>query len=250
MNITIWCEHLQDQTDERVRAVYPDYIHGALAQALEPLTAQGATIRIATLDMPDCGLPPEVLDTTDVLLWWGHIGHDRVPDELARAVADRVLLGMGFLALHSAHYCKPFKLLMGTTCSLRHGKGASERLWCLDPGHPIAQGVPTCIEIPNEEMYGEFYDIPAPDELVYGAWFAGGELFRAGCCWRRGSGKVFYFQPGHETDASYYLPHIQQILRNAVQWAAPTRWRNTLNCIGHRQTAEQMKAEGIAVTEI
>lgn len=244
LRITVWNEHIQELTPE-VLDVYPLGISGTLAEFLRQLP--DAKVRVATLDQPECGLPPEVLDNTDVLLWWGHVAHDQVPDELARRVADRVLAGMGLIVLHSGHYSKPFRLLMGTTCSLRWRHDDHERLWCLNPGHPIAQGVPPYIDLPQEEMYGEFFDIPTPDELVYGGWFSGGELFRSGCCWYRGAGKVFYFQPGHETNPSYHNPHIQQIIKNAVLWAKPTAWRTTLDCFHTEQTTNQLVAEGVDI---
>lgn len=123
-------------------------------------------MRTATLNDPDCGLPPEVLENTDVLIWWGHKAHDEVPDELVERVHDRVLRGMGFIALHSAHFSKPFKRLMGTSCALHWRDGDFERLWTVNPAHPIAKGIGEYVEIPVEEMYGESFDIPEPDELV------------------------------------------------------------------------------------
>jgi trehalose utilization protein len=70
-------------------------------------------------------------------------------------------------------------------------------------------------------MYGEYFDIPAPDELVFLSTFSGGEVFRSGCCWRRGLGKIFYFSPGDQEYPVYHHPEIQRVLANAVQWAQP-----------------------------
>jgi len=225
-----------------VLAVYPLGISGTVAAFLRGLP--DADVRVATLDQPDCGLPDAVLDATDVLVWWGHLAHDKVPDALAAKVRDRVLSGMGLIVLHSGHYAKPFKLLMGTTCSLRWREGDAARVWCVNPGHPIAAGVPAWFDLPQEEMYGEFFDIPAPDELVFASWYAGGELFRSGCCWNRGAGKVFYFQPGHETNPSYHDKNVQQILKNAVNWARPVSRRTTLDCFHNVETLNQLVAEG------
>jgi trehalose utilization protein len=139
-------------------------------------------------------------------------------------VYKRVLDGMGLIVLHSGHYSKVFKRLMGTSCSLKWREaGEKERLWVIEPGHPIVEGLGEYIEIPHVEMYGERFDIPAPDTLVFVSWFQGGEVFRSGCCFHRGSGKIFYFRPGHETFPIYYQPEIRRVLRNAVHWAAPVK---------------------------
>lgn len=149
------------------------------------------------------------------------MAHEQVPDKLVGKIYERVLGGMGLIVLHSGHNSKIFRKLMGTTCSLRWRDGDRERLWTVNPAHPIAQGVPEYFNIPVEEMYGERFDIPEPDELVFLGWFAGGELFRSGCCWNRGLGKVFYFQPGHESNPTFHNENVQRIIINAVHWAAP-----------------------------
>jgi trehalose utilization protein len=71
-------------------------------------------------------------------------------------------------------------------------------------------------------MYGEHFDIPQPDQLVFISWFQGGEVFRSGCCWHRGKGKIFYFRPGHETFPIYYNEQVQRVIYNGVRWLAPT----------------------------
>lgn len=217
IRVTIWNEHTKI-TDE-VLAIYPGGIHAYLAEALG--TEEDFEIRTATLDEPEHGLTEAVLADTDVLLWWGHNAHDQVADEIAHRVVRAVSQGMGFIALHSAHYAKPFRYLMGTTCSLQWRDHDFERIWTIDPTHPIAAGIPASFELEEEEMYGERFDIPTPDELIFMGWFSGGEVFRSGCTWKRGLGKVFYFQPGHETNRSYHHPVVQQILKNAIRWAVP-----------------------------
>ena len=242
IRVTVWNENIHDREMQEVKELYPLGIHGTLAAYLN--TLEGVEARTATLEQPECGLSDEVLNNTDVMIWWGHCGHHLVPDELARKVADRVLRGMGLIVLHSGHYSKPFRLLMGTTCSLRWRDGDFERVWCMNPGHPIAEGVPAWFELEKEEMYGEHFDIPNPDEIVFGGWFRGGELFRSGCCWHRGAGKVFYFQPGHETNPSYHNPHVLKIIGNAVKWAAPANWRTTLGSFHTELTTEELSAAG------
>jgi trehalose utilization protein len=156
------------------------------------------------------------------LLWWGHIAHDEVSDAIADKVKRRVLKGMGFIALHSAHYAKPFKSLLGTTCSLKWREANDkERLWNTMPSHPILEGIGEYFDIPKEEMYGEPFTIPNPDEQLLISWFTGGEVFRSGATWRRGSGKIFYFRPGHETHPTYHQAEVQKIITNAVRWAKP-----------------------------
>lgn len=228
INVTIWNEGRHERTNEQVKAVYPDGIHNCIKSFLD--TDEELNVRTATLDDPENGLPEDVLESTDVLLWWGHMAHNDVPDELVERVYNRVMRGMGFIALHSAHFSKPFKRLMGTTCSLKWRDGDRERVWCIAPNHPIAKGVPESFNIPVEEMYGERFDVPTPDEIVFMGWFKGGELFRSGSCWNRGLGKVFYFQPGHEGNPTYYIPEVQKIITNAVHWAAPTQIVPEIEC--------------------
>lgn len=228
INVTIWNEGRHEKTHPEVMKVYPDGIHNCIKAFLG--SDEELNIRTATLDDPDNGLPEEVLENTDVLLWWGHMAHHEVPDELVERVHNRVMRGMGFIALHSAHFSKPFIKLMGTTCSLKWRDGDRERVWCINPSHPIAKGIPEHFNIPVEEMYGERFDIPAPDELVFIGWFKGGEVFRSGCCWYKGLGKVFYFQPGHEENPTYYIPEVQKIIKNAVHWAAPEKVVAEIEC--------------------
>ena len=219
MQVTIWNEYIHERNDERVAAVYPDGIHAALAAGLAPLLPD-ATLAMATLDEPAHGLSEDVLARTDVLLWWGHLAHDKVDAAVVDAVYQRIMQGMGLIVLHSAHLSRIFRRLMGTTCNLRWREADDrEVLWTVAPGHPIAQGVASPVILAEHEMYGEFFDIPAPDELVFISSFSGGEVFRSGCCFHRGKGKVFYFSPGHETYPIYHDAQILRIIANAAQWA-------------------------------
>jgi trehalose utilization protein len=219
IRVTIWNENRHEKTHEEVRKVYPNGIHAVLADALK---GAGLSVRTATLDEPEHGLTEQVLAETDVLTWWGHMAHGDVKDEIAARVAKRVLAGMGLIVLHSGHMSKPFMRLMGTGCDLKWREaGENERIWVVEPGHPVADGLPEYFDLPHEEMYGERFDIPAPDQLVFISWFKGGDVFRSGCCWTRGAGKIFYFRPGHETFPTYYQKEIQQVIINAAKWAAP-----------------------------
>jgi trehalose utilization protein len=219
MRVTVWNEYLHETTDAGVRKLYPDGIHGAIARQLQDRLPD-ATLRCATLDEPEHGLTTAVLAATDVLLWWGHQAHDRVEDAVVARVQGRVLDGMGLIVLHSGHLSKIFTRLMGTRCNLRWREADDRELvWTVAPNHPIARGVPQPIVLPRHEMYGEFFDIPPPDALVFISSFSGGEVFRSGCCFERGKGRVFYFSPGHETYPIYHRDDIGHVLANAVQWA-------------------------------
>jgi trehalose utilization protein len=222
LRVTVWNENVHEREEEHVRAHYPDGIHGAIASGLSALLGDAVVVRTATLDEPEQGLPDDVLAATDVLTWWGHRAHAEVADAVVDRVQEAVLGGMGLLALHSAHYSKVFQRLLGTSCSLRwRNDGERELVWTVDPAHPIAAGVPQPIVIDAHEMYGEHFDIPPPDELVFVSSFAGGEVFRGGCCFRRGAGRIFYFSPGDQDYPIYHHPDVQRVIANAVQWAAP-----------------------------
>lgn len=220
IRVTVWNEFRHEKEDEHIGSIYPDGIHGALARGL---SGHGdLDIRTATLDEPANGLPAEVLDRTDVLVWWGHKAHPAVADETVERVHRRVLDGMGMVVLHSGHHSKIFKKLMGTTCNLKWREANDkERIWVVAPGHPIAEGIGEYFEIPEEEMYGEHFDIPEPDTLVFVSWFTGGEVFRSGCCYERGSGKIFYFRPGHESYPTYHNDDVLKIIANGIRWAKP-----------------------------
>lgn len=220
LRVTVWNEHVHEQEDPEVAEVYPDGIHGAIT---EGLAGPDIEVRMATLDEPKHGLAPEVLEATDVLVWWSHCANDEVADAVADRVVDRVHEGMGFVPVHSGKNSKPFKRLMGTTCNIKYRhSGETERIWVADPGHPIADGLDESFEVPATEMYGEPYDVPEPERTVFISWFEGGEVFRSGVCYRRGRGRIFAFRPGHEEYPIYYQAEIRQVLRNAVEWAAPT----------------------------
>ena len=217
LKVTVFNEYKHEREYENIARVYPKGIHGCIAEFLQ----DEFEVRTATFDMPEHGLTKEVLQDTDVLIIWTHALQEEFSDEVAKRVQKHVLSGMGLIALHSAHYSKIMRLLMGTSMTLKWRHGDSEKLWCTSPTHPIAAGIPEMIELPNEEMYGEFFDIPKPDDVVFTGWFSGGEVFRSGCTFLRGYGKIFYFQPGHEEYPIYYNPHIQQIIKNAVRFCAP-----------------------------
>ena len=221
IRVTVWNENLHEAQNERVRAIYPEGLHGAIAAGLRAQLGDAVQVRTATLEMPEHGLSDEVLNDTEVLTWWGHMGHDLVNDAVVARVQARVLAGMGLLVLHSGHFSKPFKRLMGTSCGLRWREADDRELvWTVNPGHPIVEGVPHPFILPSQEMYGEFFDIPRPDELVFISSFTGGEVFRSGCCFTRGQGHIFYFSPGHETYPIYHHPTVQRVIANGVRWAA------------------------------
>lgn len=227
IRITVWNENVHETSQPEIAAIYPDGIHGAIAEGLQTLLGARVEIRTATLAEAEHGLTEEVLAATDVLLWWGHRAHDEVADSVVERVQRHVLAGMGLLVLHSGHFSKIFIRLMGTTCSLQwRNDGDREMVWTIAPHHPIADGVESPLVLDRHETYGEYFDIPTPDELVFISSFEGGEVFRSGVTFTRGNGKIFYFSPGDQNYPIYYRPQIRQVLANAVQWAAPMRPRS------------------------
>ncbi len=221
IQVTVWNEFIHEKKDEDIAKLYPDGMHAAIAAHLN--AQDGITARTATLDEPEHGLTDKVLASTDVMTWWGHVGHGKVDDAVVEKVHKRVLEGMGLICLHSAHFSKIFRKLMGTTCQLKWREvGEREILWVTRPGHPILAGIDDHIILEHTEMYGEHFDIPEPDETILISNFAGGEVFRSGCTFRRGAGKVLYFRPGHETYPIFHNEQILRVLANAVRWAAPT----------------------------
>ena len=227
IRVLVWNEFYHEKSEDTVKAIYPGGIHRAIADFL---ATDDISVKCATLDDENCGITPEILKETDVLIWWAHIKHASVPDEVAYMIRDAVLEGMGVIFLHSAHHSKPFKYLLGTSCNLTwRESGDKEVLWVIEPSHPITRGIDRFFSLENEETYGEPFVIPTPDKLLLIANFSGGEVFRAGCLYERGNGKVFYFQPGHETFPIYYNENVRTVIKNAVRFLAPT-YRETTAC--------------------
>jgi trehalose utilization protein len=218
IRVLIWNEFRHERNNPTVQELYPEGLHHAIGNYLA--VQQDITVKTATLDEPEHGLSETILDNTDVLIWWGHVAHHEVHDDVVLRVQKRVLEGMGLIVLHSGHFSKIFKALMGTYCSLQWREvGEKERLWNIEPSHPITQGIGPYIELPNSEMYGERFDIPDPEKIIFISWFEGGEVFRSGCTWQRGHGRIFYFSPGHETYPIYHHEQILKVICNAVRWA-------------------------------
>ena len=234
IRVTVWNEFRHEKTNKQVAAIYPRGMHEAMASHLR----RGADLRVttATLDEPGHGLGEKVVNATDVLVWWGHVAHDEVPDDAVARVVERVWAGMGFVCLHSGHFSKPFKRLMGTSCDLKWREADDrEILWVTRPGHPILAGIDDHFALDREEMYGEYFDVPEPQETLLISSFTGGEVFRSGMTWTRGAGKVFYFRPGHETFPTYHDANVLKVIENAVRWAAPARAVESLK-FGNRNT--------------
>ncbi len=221
IKVTVWNEYRHEKHAEEVKKVYPEGIHSVISDFLNK--EDNIIAKTATLDEPEHGLTDEVLNNTDVLIWWAHGAHNEVKDEIVEKVYKKILYGMGFIALHSAHACKIFKKLCGTnSLKLKWRVNAEkERIWVIEPGHPIAEGLDEYFEIEKVETYGERFEIPAPDDLVFISWFEGGNVFRSGVCYNRGKGNIFYFKPGHESYPVYYQKEVQKVIKNAVNWAVP-----------------------------
>ncbi|MBO4413657.1 MAG: ThuA domain-containing protein [Clostridia bacterium] len=216
---TVWNEFRHEKTDEAIKKIYPDGLHAEIGRAL---TAAGEIdVTLASLDDPEQGLPDEVLGNTDVLLWWGHMFHGQVDDELVAKIKRRVLEGMGLVVLHSGHHSKVFRSVVSGTGNLLWGNCIKEVVWNIAPTHPIAAGVPSHFVLDKEEVYAEPFGIPKPDELIFASWFENGCVFRSGCLWNRGHGKVFYFQPGHEEVPTFFNENVRKIIVNAVRYCSP-----------------------------
>ena len=245
IRVTVWGENRHERTEEHVARIYPDGMHETIAAGIrENLDAE---VRTATLDDPEHGLSEEVLAATDVLTWWGHAAHGEVADEVVERVHRHVLAGMGLVVLHSGHWSKIFTRLMGTTCTLRwRNEHDRELVWTVDPTHPIAQGVPHPIVIDEDEMYGEYFDVPAPDELVFISSFSGGEVFRSGCTWRRGHGRIFYFKPGDQDYPVYHHRDVRKVIANGVRWARGDRATRELPTLLRYDTGEFFEGRSYA----
>jgi trehalose utilization protein len=224
--VVVWSEGTAN-VDEASKKVYPQDINTAIVEGLQPLEAKGWQIVKASLNDPDQGLNDELLNSTDVLIWWGHKRHGDVSNDLVNKINQRVRDGhMGFIGTHSCHFAKPFKKLMGTACSWREyvEDGTSAEIIVKEPNHPICKGVNT-FKLPAIERYGEPFAVPTPESVPLDGMYTKPdgkmEPGRMGLCWTVGKGRVFYFTPGHETHNDYYRPEVRQIFINAVQWAAP-----------------------------
>jgi trehalose utilization protein len=250
--VTIYNEYVHEQRNEEVGKLYPNGIHGAIGEylAAEP----GFSVQHATLEMKEHGLTEGVLDNTDVLVWWGHVAHNKIEDAVVDRIQSRILNGMGLIVLHSGHMSKIFRRMMGTSCGLCWREAAErERLWVVNPNHEITRGIDRYIELPNAEMYGEQFDIPEPDELLFISWFEGGEVFRSGAVWHRGRGRIFYFRPGHETYPIYHNRQILHVIANGVRWATFKGNTETLGieiCPNIKESLEPIEDKGIHFAEI
>ncbi|MDQ1058781.1 trehalose utilization protein [Arthrobacter globiformis] len=228
LRVTVWGENRHEQHQPHVAEIYPDGMHNTIREGIEENLGPRAEVATVTLDEPEHGLTEERLRDTDVLVWWGHAAHGEVADEVVERVHRHVLAGMGLVVLHSGHWSKIFGKLMGTTCTLRwRSERDREIVWTVDPTHPIAQGVPHPFIIPEQEMYGEHFDIPAPDELIFLSTFSGGEVFRSGCTFKRGYGKIFFFSPGDQDYPVYHHRDVRRVIANGVEWARTLRPERT-----------------------
>lgn len=245
IRVVVWGENRHEQVEPSVAERYPDGMHGAIAKGVGDWLGTKATITTRTLDEPEHGLTADVLDATDVLVWWGHAAHHEVADEVVERVHRHVLAGMGLIVLHSGHWSKIFTKLMGTTCTLRwRSEHDRELIWTVDPTHPIAEGVPHPLEIEEDEMYGEFFDIPTPDELIFISTFSGGEAFRSGCTFHRGHGKIFYFRPGDQDYPTYHHKDVRRVIANGVKWARTNRPERAQPVLLRYETGEFFKGAG------
>jgi trehalose utilization protein len=235
INVLVWDE----QQDVQVKSgAYKNFLGNAVAEFLSK--TDGLQVVSANINEPDQGLADDRIAAADVVVWWGHVRHKDVNDSKVESIVAKVKAGKaGFVALHSAHYSKPFKNLMGTNCGFKKvdankNEGFVQHLRVVSPMHPIAKGVKD-FDIPKTEIYGEPFEVPMPDAIVlYGHWDTG-DSFPDVCCWTVGGkgvssaaakaanpgGRVVYFRPGHETFPIFHQPEVQRVVTNCVLWAAP-----------------------------
>ncbi|WP_154792352.1 ThuA domain-containing protein [Occultella kanbiaonis] len=245
IRVLVWGENRHEQLEPAVAQRYPDGMHGAIAQGIEANLGSRVRVRTTTLDEPEHGLTEEVLADTDVLIWWGHAAHGEVADEVVERAHRHVLEGMGLIVLHSGHWSKLFMKLMGTTCTLRwRTEHDRELVWTVDATHPIAQGIPHPMIIEEDEMYGEQFDIPTPDELIFISSFSGGEVFRSGCTFRRGHGRIFYFRPGDQDFPTYFHEGVRRVISNGVEWAHTVRPERSLPTLLRYETEDFYNGHG------
>ena len=178
INVTIWNKFRHEKKNEAIAKIYPEGMHKAIGKGIQ---AADLNIRYATLDEPEHGLTQEVVDSTDVMFWWGHVAHGEVSDAIVERVYKRVLEGMGLVVIHSGHFSKIFRKLMGTNCSLEWREASEkERIFVIEPAHPICAGLPPHFELAHTEMYGERFDVPQGGENIFITWYEGGNVFRSG----------------------------------------------------------------------
>lgn len=204
--------------------VYPNDINAAIAEGLKPL--KGWEVQAVSINDPDQGLPDDLLNSASALIWWGHQRHGDVKDELVAKIKTRVTEeGMGFIATHSAHYSKALKAILGTPCGWSYytDDGAKLDMVVKAPTHPICKGVKD-FTIPHTERYGDPFQCPTPETVLFDGIYTmkddKTEHCLQGFTWTIGKGRVMYFQPGHEGYPIYFMPEVQQIFRNGVQWVA------------------------------
>lgn len=216
VNALVWSEGTEPED------VYPRGVRGPIADYLSEETDIEARTR--SIEDEDQGVSGDDLEWADVILWWGHLRHDDVTDETVDRIEEHVREnGVGFVSLHSAHYARPYKRLIGMSGDLgghRLTDDESEYVEVCAPDHPIAEGVDD-FTLPEVEMFGEPYDIPEPETVVlHSEYSEGDEEFRSGVTFEFGEGRGFYLRPGHEEFEIYLDDNIQRIVTNATRWAA------------------------------
>ncbi|MBO5898402.1 MAG: ThuA domain-containing protein [Clostridia bacterium] len=220
IRVTVWNEFRHEKTQEEAKKLYPNGLHAVIGEYLGK--QDDIEVTLAALDDPEQGLSEDVLNNTDVLVWWGHMAHAEVDDALVARICKRVFLGqMGLVVLHSGHHSKLFRSVIGTTGHLSWGREQKEIVWNINPTHPIAAGIPDHFLIESEELYAEPFYIAEPDETIFTSWFEDGFILRSGVVFKRAAGKIFYFQPGHETCPSYHNEYVLRVILNGVRYVKP-----------------------------
>jgi trehalose utilization protein len=224
IRVTVWSEGIDPNLEPKAVALYPNDINTYIASFLEG--SHEFEVKVRSLSQPENGLSQEIIDNTDVLIWWSHLYDDEVDDNVVERVVNAVLNGMGFLILHASMGSKPAKRLLGESSNVGKYReiGEKERVWVVNRSHPVVEGMEKeYFEILKSEMYGEPYGMPTPDDTIFISWFEGGEVLRSGVSWHKGSGRIFFFAPGHEEFPVYYNKEVQKVITNIVRWLKPVK---------------------------
>jgi len=213
LRVLLWSERTEPVE------IYPTGINGALADYLNK--QDGIEAKTAQLSDPEAGLGEAALANADVLIWFGHKKHKDVPDEIVERVVRHIReRGLGFIALHSAHYSKPLKVALQASGSWSdyQNRGWAEQVWVVSPNHPLAKGLKD-FTLPKEEIYTEPFDVPAPEAVILEATWPSGHRTRECMVWTLGKGRFVYLRPGHEEYPTFFIPEMQRLISNAVLWA-------------------------------
>lgn len=102
INVVVW-----DEQQPAQKEAYDDFLGNEIASYLEKQS--GISVRTVNLASPEKGIADNVLNSCDVLIWWGHVRQFEITPEQGKAIVKRIKSGqLDLIALHSAHWATPF----------------------------------------------------------------------------------------------------------------------------------------------